>query len=207
MSAPVRAVVVAFDDVLAHTHAARTEAIVQAAARHQVQLDPARVAPLVTGFATAEVLVVLLDDDPAVQRDPTLVALLTLAGARAATQAMSHGGGARVHLDAMAVARCTQYAGNGARIMVRSDSTRRDVDAVLQLAALDTLPLVTCCADDRLDGVPGERVALRAWRTMDRRLTALGIAPAQRLAIEATPSLAAIASAYVGATEVWRSSP
>lgn len=204
MSAAVRAVIMAFDDVLAHTGDVRADAIVQAAAQHHIVLDPALVARAVTGHALPEIVHTLLANEPTALRDPTVVELIALAAARATTQIMAQGGGSSVHIDAAARDACAQYVAQGARVMLRVDSTRRDLNVLLQLAALDELPLVAICADDRLDGAAGERIADRAWLTIDRRLTALGIVRTERHAIESTTAEAIIANTYCGATDVWR---
>lgn len=208
MKSAVRAVIVAFDDVLAHTRTVRADAIMRAAASHGLALDAVGVTRATTGLALPELVHALVANEPRARTDPTLVELVVLAAARLTTQAMSYGGAHRVHdvhIDTDVRARCTAYVAHGTRVLLRTDSTRRDVDTLLQLAGLDALPVVAICADDRLDGAASESVALRAWRTIDRRLTALGISRSARLAVEATPELAEIASAFVGSTDAWSS--
>lgn len=202
MTTAVRAVIMAFDDVLVHTRDVRADAIVQAAAAHHIVLERERVAREVTGQSLAEIVRTLLAGEPTALHDPTLVELITLVAARTTARMLPHGGAGGVRIDATARARCADCAAQGTRVILRVDSTRRDVEALMHLTALDELPLVAICADDRLDGVGTERIALRAWRTIDRRLTALGIPPSARLAIEGTQSIAEIANAYADAWEV-----
>ncbi len=191
--------VVAFDGIIADTLPLRAQALADAIALECGSLGIIvdaralcpRLLPLLPGLTFSECIVVAVEQSPAllhetIRQDLTLHDIMALRAQRAWSAAVAHGvplrDGVRDHLQTL-VAR-------GVRMVVRSDSQRREVEPLLRLAGLEDSMLLLRCADDlpRRSGVPSLQASYEA---IDARLDRLRIPSARRNAVEVPGGAAA----------------
>jgi len=205
--APPRALIVAVDGALADTATARANAVLTAAlaAAGDRAMPPVR-AELVTGALRGRPMheAVELLWPAVVEHDPTRLTLVALEAERLLTESLRVGQGVRI--DRALQQRVLDALAGGTRVVLRSDSARSGVEALLAHSALAGQPFTLLCADDRTATQHSGPVAERTWQTIDRRLQGLDIPAAARLAIEATHEVAAIARAFAAHVEVWTAS-
>jgi beta-phosphoglucomutase-like phosphatase (HAD superfamily) len=209
----VSVVIVAFDGVLAHTLDVRTDAIIEAASDRRLWADPppapshiaardegaaavmdrAHVRELMPGRTLYEVLRLALPT-----ADETALDLLTMRAQQLVSARLVHG--IEVSSDVRAlVDRATAV---GTRVVLRSDSVRRDVEAVLALTGLDVAFTFLRCADDPAANGRGESAIGASYEAIARRLDARGIGVADRVAWESGAFAASIARPHVGDARV-----
>ncbi len=206
-------VIVAFDGVLAHTLDLRTDAIMAAVSDPRWQADmapaPAHVAgqdervatvmdraqlrALMPGRTLHEVLRLTL---PAA--DETALDLFTMRAQQLVSARFAQGlvvaSDVRALVDRATVA--------GTRVVLRSDSVRRDVEAVLALTALDVAFTFLRCADDPTGNGRGASAIVACYEAIARRLDARGGTVADRVAWESGAFPASVARSHVRDVQV-----
>ena len=199
-----RVTIVAFDGIVANTLPLRTTALADAIAFECVTLGLSVHAhdlfplllPLLPGRTFNETMAVAVAGLPALQHeqirdDLTLHDLIALRAQRAWSAMVAHG----VPLHDGVLSRLQAHVGRGLRIVLRSDSQRREVEPLLRLAGLEDSMLFLRCADDlpRLAGVS----ALRAsYDAIDARLDRHRLPHAQRIAVEVSAEIATFALGF-----------
>lgn len=178
----IRAVVVAFDGPFAATLEARCIALSDALATHDVRTarspDPSDLAG-VTFAECARGLGV---------EDETVVDLVSLTAERA-FEAQGAGGWP---VDPALLLVLRDHGAAGRRLVLRADSSRRLVERALSLAGVAELFSLVRCSDD-LPRAAAASSLESSWTAIDRRLTAFGVTPQQRLALEPAPARAVAA--------------
>lgn len=133
------AVVIAFDGVLAESLDLRAGAIVEALVEVGATADFATVRQALPGRSLAEVVALVMRTP-----DTTLADIATMRAQRSLTAQFAHGVGFRADaaewLDAQRA--------SGARLVLRADSARRDVERALQFADFASMFTFVRCADD-----------------------------------------------------------
>jgi hypothetical protein len=206
-----RALVVAFDGGLFDTLPLRSRALCTAWRDHAGGGDVAadeRLHRALAGRTFDEALDWLAAEWPehewhhALAADPSLHTLVGLAASRAYSAQLAQGAPLRGEV-LQAVQR---QAAAGARIVVRADSPRRDVEPILALASLEPVISLLRCSDDQQGaraasgGVPIEfsrRTMLGSWRVVHERLEKLAIPVTARSAIETNDETAELARTFV----------
>jgi beta-phosphoglucomutase-like phosphatase (HAD superfamily) len=136
------------------------------------------------------------------EQDPTLVHLVALRAQRGYRALVKQG----VPFHADVIAQVRDGAARGIRIVVRADSERCDVEAILALSGFDTTLGFMRCSDDQPRTVGGS--AEQSWRVIAQRLRQLGVgaedAPvlADVTAVEASMETADVAQAFVATVQV-----
>ncbi len=195
MTDPPRALIVAFDGLIADTHVARTLAIGDALAAEGTPSDSEYVASLVLGRSLDETVEAVLHADAAARGaavDHTTRDLTVLRARRAYSAMTAHG----LPLRPDAVAWITAHAARGARVVLRADSARVDVELLLRLSGLADVVAFTRCADD-LPHTRGESSVRSAWRAIAARCAALRLDLSACRALEPSAEGTAAAHAYV----------
>ncbi len=199
-----RVTIVAFDGIVANTLPLRTTALADAIAFECVTLGLSVHAhdlfplllPLLPGRTFNETMAVAVAGLPALQHeqirdDLTLHDLITMRAQRAWSAMVAHG----VPLHDGVLSRLQAHVGRGLRIVLRSDSQRREVEPLLRLAGLEDSMLFLRCADDlpRLAGVSSWRASYEA---IDARLDRHQLPHAQRIAVEVNAEKATFALGF-----------
>jgi beta-phosphoglucomutase-like phosphatase (HAD superfamily) len=191
--------IVAFDGIIADTLPLRALALAEAIALECAALDvivhaPAlcrSLMPLLPGRTFNECLVVAVEQIPALQHerfrhDLTAHDIVAIRAQRDWAMAAAHG----VPLRDGVLDHMHKLVARGVRIVVRSDSQRREVEPLLRLAGLDDSILFLRCADDlprrtRVTSVQASYEAIEA------RLERMRIPWVQRDAVEVPGGTAA----------------
>ena len=200
MNAQPAAIVVAFDGLVAETHAARTLAIIDALGAEGTPVDPAEIAPMVLGRSLDETVDAVLQADARTRGaflDHTVRDLTVLRARRAYSAIVAHGLPFRVG----AAAWIDEQVARGVRVVLRADSIRADVEPLLHLSGLGDVVTFTRCADD-LPRTRGAGSTADAWRAISSRLLALRIDPASCGALEASAIGAEAARGHVDDVQV-----
>ena len=199
-----RVTIVAFDGIVANTLPLRTTALADAIAFECVTLGLSVHAhdlfplllPLLPGRTFNETMAVAVAVLPALQHeqirdDLTLHDLIAMRAQRAWSAMVAHG----VPLHDGVLSRLQAHVGRGLRIVLRSDSQRREVEPLLRLAGLEDSMLFLRCADDlpRLAGVSSWRASYEA---IDARLDRHRLPHAQRIAVEVNAEKATFALGF-----------
>lgn len=201
-----RVTIVAFDGIVANTLPLRATALADAIALECVTLGLSVHAhdlfplllPLLPGRTFNETMAVAVKVAglPALQHeqirdDLTLHDLIALRAQRAWSAMVAHG----VPLHDGVLSRLQAQVGRGLRIVLRSDSQRREVEPLLRLAGLEDSMLFLRCADDlpRLAGVSSLRASYEA---IDARLDRHRLPHSQRIAVEVTAEKATFALGF-----------
>ena len=192
---PPRALVVAFDGLIADTHAARTLAVVDALAAEGTPTDAVYVASLVLGRSLDETVEAVLHAKAATSGtsiDHTTRDLTVLRARRNYSAIAAHG----LPLLPGANAWIAALAARDTRVVLRADSARVDVELLLRLSGLGDTVAFTRCADD-LPYTRGESSVRSAWQAISARCTALGLDLRACRALEASAEGVAAAQAHV----------
>ncbi|WP_461413171.1 HAD family hydrolase [Gemmatimonas sp.] len=172
----MRAVIVAFDGVLADTLPLRAHALVDAANAEGQQLASERVLQALHGRTLLEAALALFPHHAA--HDPTLPELVALRAQRSYRQLVQFG--VPVHPE---VQHLVQHAAaRGVRVVLRADSERREVEPLLAMAGVEHAITMMRCSDDAPRGA--DPSLARSWRAIDARLRALQLQPPVRTAWE-----------------------
>ena len=203
-----RVTIVAFDGIVANTLPLRTTALADAIALECVTLGLSVHArdlfslllPLLPGRTFNETMAVAVAGLPALQHeqirdDLTLHDLIAMRAQRAWSAVVAHG----VPLHDGVLSRLQAHVGRGLRIVLRSDSQRREVEPLLRLAGLEDSMLFLRCADDlpRLAGVSSLRASYEA---IDARLDRHRLPHAQRIAVEVNAEKATFALGFAASS-------
>ena len=197
--------IVAFDGIIADTLPPRALALADAAvvecaalgvSLHAHDLVEA-VASLLPGRTFIEAVTVAVRQlpflqHPRIQHDLTAHDLIAMRAQRAWAQAVAHG----VALCDGVIDRVHHEVAHGRRMVVRSDSQRREVEPLLRLAGLEDIMMFVRCSDD----VPHSPVGptLRAsYEAISARLERQGVRRVQRDAVEADNENATFALEFV----------
>jgi hypothetical protein len=192
----VRVLIVAFDGVLAHTLDTRTDAIMEAISDRRVwdaampaAVDRAQVRTLMPGRTLHEVLRLI-----APTADDVTLDLCTMRAQQLVSARLAHG----MAISADVCASVDRERVAGTRVVLRSDSARRDVESVLALTTLDAAFTLLRCADDPPGDRRGEPAIVASYATLARRLDARGMVVADRVAWESGAFAASAAGPHVG---------
>lgn len=199
-----RVVIVAFDGIIADTLPPRAQALADAIAAECTGLDitvhagdlPALLLPLLPGRTLSECVAAAVNALPVLQHarlrdDLTLHDLIALRAQNAWATAVAHG----IPLREGVAARMAGMVSQGVRIVMRSDSQRREVEPLLRLANLEDSTLFLRCADDlpRRVGVTSLQASFEA---IDARLDRQRLSREQRDAVEVSDGTAAFALGF-----------
>ena len=191
--------VVAFDGIIADTVPRRAQILAEAIAQECAALDVTvhtqallpPLLPLVPGRTFTECMVVAVDQIPALQHerlrhDVTAHDIMSMRAQRDWAKAAAHG----VPLRDGVLDHLRTLTARGIRLVVRSDSQRREVEPLLGLAGLDDSMLLLRCADDlpRRTSVTSVQASYEA---IEARLERLRIPWVQRDAVEVPGGAAA----------------
>ncbi|MDQ6612264.1 MAG: hypothetical protein M3Y64_07510 [Gemmatimonadota bacterium] len=140
--------VIAFDGILFDTLAARSRAVCDALADNIRSLDIERVRAIVAGQTISETVRLLAAESSCAgtsytEFEETAVDIACLRAERAYASAVAHG----VLFNPQARSLLLRAAAV-TRIVVRADSGRREVEMMLQLAELSSVPAFVRCSDD-----------------------------------------------------------
>ena len=131
--------IVACDGLVFDTLALRANAIIDACRTHDINLEASVVAATIAGQSFAESTRALVKSD-----DIALIDLIAMRAQRAFRERVAHG----VDMPAGAHAWLRLRARAGVRMVLRSDSERADVEAMLRVSEVDMLFTFVRCADD-----------------------------------------------------------
>jgi len=190
-----RVTVVAFDGIIADTLPPRARALAEAIAHEWaplgIEVPTADLLPLVPGRTFLECVTVAVHQLPALQHaqvrnDMTGQELVAMRAQRDWANAASHG----VPLRDGVIHHVRTLVARGVRLVVRSDSQRREVEPLLRLAGLEDSMLFLRCADD-LPRTAGGSSLQASYAAIDARLDRLRIPWTQRHAVEVPGGAAA----------------
>ncbi|QJR36179.1 HAD family hydrolase [Gemmatimonas groenlandica] len=203
-----RVTIVAFDGIIADTLPLRARALADAmvlecaATGVAIDADALRTTllPLVPGRTFSESMASALASVPAlqhdrIQHDVTLHDIIALRAQHAWAATVAHG----VPLHDGVLARLQALVARGVRVVLRSDSQRREVEPLLRLAGLEDSMLFLRCADDvpRLTGAPSLQASYEAIAV---RLERLRVPRGLCDAVEASGGTAALALGFSAAS-------
>lgn len=191
----MRALVVAFDGVLADTLPLRAHALADACAAEFNPRSVEQALTLLPGRTLLEASLALFPDHAA--SDPTLPELVALRAQRAYRHLVQHG----VSLRADVITRLREASSLGTRVIVRADSERRDVEPLLAMVGLDHAINVLRCSDDAPRG-PGASL-VRSWQAIGDRLHGMQISMTARTTIETNLETLAVARPFVSSGTVY----
>ncbi len=203
-----RVTIVAFDGIVADTIPRRATALATALADAitaegaSLQIDVRMhdiLPPLrawLPGRTFSEAVAVAMEQLPALQHDGiredvTVRDLIALRAQRAWSEMASHGIPLRDGVQSW----LQSALGRGLRMVLRSDSHRREVEPVLRLAGLEDSMLFLRCADD-LPRVPRVSTLQASYEAIDVRLDRQRLPRTQRDVVEADDGAAAIALGF-----------
>ncbi len=192
----MNALIIAFDGLLAETLGVRTDAVLEALRGEHIEPERALVAAALPGRTLHEEI-----RRVSASTDETLLDLLTLRAQALLSARIAQG--IAIAPNAQAFLARTRAAGT--RLVLRSDSARRDVERVLALGDLESTFAFVRCADD-LSAVSGGSSLERSYIAITRRLDALG-GGGDRAALECSAPAAETARRYVGSVRVCASLP
>jgi beta-phosphoglucomutase-like phosphatase (HAD superfamily) len=188
-------IIVAFDGIIADTLPLRAMALAEAIAHEWaplgIEAPTSDLRPLLAGRTFLECVTVAVHQLPALQHaqlrnDMTGQELVAMRAQREWANAASHG----VPLRDGVIHDVHTLVARGVRLVVRSDSQRREVEPLLRLAGLEDSMLFLRCADD-LPRVAGDSSLQASYAAIDARLDRLRIPSAQRIAVEVPGGAAA----------------
>ena len=200
-----RVTIVAFDGIMADSlrprAAALADAMIVEYALHGLDLQRhdllEQLSALLPGRTFGEAVVAveqLVALQPnGLRYDVTAHDLITLRAQRSWAEAVAHG----VPLCDGVIEHVQREAARGQRMVVRSDSQRREVEPLLRLAGLEDIMMFVRCSDDVPHAIGGP--TLRAsYEAIDGRLERQRIRRAERDAVEVNSGTAAFALGFVG---------
>lgn len=186
----MQTLIVAFDGLVAETLQLRAAALDRALTREGVDVSLPAALLAVPGRTLHEAIAVLVGDN-----DQTLVDMVALRAQQDVSTRMGQG----VSLAMNARAFIDAQRPIGARLVLRADSLRRDVERVLQLTDLEWAFTFVRCSDD-LPRARGVSSVEGAYVAINQRLDALG--GGDRRAVEYTAHAADIARRVMGHASV-----
>ena len=193
--ADIRALIVAFDDVLMPTHALRAAALRDACAAEGVTLEWSWI---IDATRDQQLRAIVTTGLPGTADDPTRNTLIGLRADVLFRQAAV----ASAALNPDVIAHMEAMASRGGRVIVRADAPREVVSRILGDTPLMDLLAFLVCTDDA--GVPHVSAA---WQRIDDRLLRVGIAASARAALEARPDARQMATPFVAQLLPWNPLP
>lgn len=187
--------IVAFDGIIADSLPPRAKALAEAISHEWaplgIEVPSSDLLPLLPGRTFEECVAVAIQQLPALQREPvrqdfTWHELVAMRAQREWANAAAHG----VPLLDGVLGRLETLVARGVRLVLRSDSHRREVEPLLRLAGLEDIMLFVRCADD-LPRTAGVSSLQASYEAIDARLERLRIPCAQRDAVEVPGGAAA----------------
>ena len=195
MTEHLRAVVVAFDGLVADTLNVRAQAIADALTSEGIATSVEDIVEHVVGHSLEETVEYVLNQHAAYHRlsfDHTTRDLAVLRARRSYTAVIALG----LPLQPHALTWFTRHTKNGVRIILRADSARNNVEGLLQLSGIEDSICFARCADD-LPRVRGLSTTVNSWNVIMQRLNVMQIMPTACRAIEISPSAAKIAQTVI----------
>lgn len=202
----IRVAVLAFDGIVADTLPLRAQALAMAfestindeGVAPSVVVPATELLPLLPGRTFSESIAVAMQQLPALRDAPVhtdfpLHDLIEVRAQRAWSAASAHG----VPLRRDIVAQIQREAARGVRIVLRSDSQRREVEPLLRLAGLED-HIAFLRASDDMPRTPGVTSLQASYQAIDARLARLRIDRAHRIAIEVDSRSAGIGKGFAG---------
>lgn len=195
------AIIVAFDGIVANTLEYRAQALADAirveCGEATTWPDAHELLPLIAGRSFGEALERAMTSSPRLQSSPhasdlTLHEIIAMRAQRN-WAAMAQQG---VPLRAGVAEQLQREQSRGCRIVVRSDSLRREVEPLLRLAGLEDSVHLLRCADD-VPRLGGSGTLRASYAAIDARLNRLGIPSARRTAVEMDGGSAARSLGFV----------
>ncbi len=199
-----RVTIVAFDGILADTLPPRARALADAIAQEcaalPVPIDVHAILPqlivLLPGRTFSESIAVAVEQLPALQHerirhDVTMHDLIAMRAQQAWSAGVAHG---VPFLDGV-LGRLQAAVARGTRMVVRSDSQRREVEPLLRLAGLEDSMLFLRCSDD-LPRLAGGTSLQASYEAIDARLDRQRVPRAQRDAVEVNEGTVAFALGF-----------
>lgn len=198
----MKALIIAFDGVLARSIAVRADAIIaavqaEAPSREGLQTDRNALLEILPGRSIDEAVELGVPSP----EDPVLTQLVAMRAQRIYSRRLAQG----IDFDADILALITTRSADGWRIVLRSDSLRRDIEPQLSLAGIDHLLAFCRCSDDQAPHTSASATSHssleKSWLAIDTRLTSMHIASGNRESMESSSQTAAVAAAYSSPSE------
>lgn len=195
MTELLRAVVVAFDGLVADTLGARAQAIADALTSEGTPTTIEAISAQVAGYSLEETIEHVLQQHAlhhGQSLNYTTRDLAVLRARRSYSAIISLG----LPLQPNAIAWIVGRAASGVKVILRADSAREDVERLLQLSELGDTIAFARCSDD-LPRVRGLTTTETAWNVIMQRLGVMQITPSVCRAIELSQSAAKIAQTRI----------
>ncbi len=192
---PATIAIVAFDGLIADTLPLRARAVAEAISAEYPLTTVEDVICTVGGRSISEAVDAALVGCHEATGDDTMRDLIVLRAQRACSTAISQG----VPLCRNTREWVRQQSAAGQRLVFRADSSRRDVDQLLQLSGLEQSAMFVRCSDD-LPRCVGDSSVERSYAAIDARLHAHFLSREGRLALERSSLAARAASRHIGDT-------
>lgn len=186
------AIVLAFDGVIANTLTLRADALCTSARANGYVLNEAQVADALPSRTFYECCVQLVPTADETTRD-----LIALRAQQHYADRVAQG--VDLTPTAQHTIRAAQHT--GARMVLRADTHRRDVESVLRQWELDLAFTLVRCADD-LPRVAGATSVVSSYHAITTRLDALRVS-GERRAWENSPNAVLVAQAVLGIAELF----
>ncbi len=191
MRETLRAIIIAFDGLVADTLGARAQAIADALTSEGTPISAEAIAERVAGRSLEETIEHVLRHHAAQSGesiDHTTRDLAVLRARRSYSAIIALG----LPLHAPATAWILNHAANGVKVILRADSARADVETMLRLSGFSDNIAFARCADD-LPRLRGLSMTESGWSAIIHRLGAMQITPSACRAVEVAQSAAKIA--------------
>jgi beta-phosphoglucomutase-like phosphatase (HAD superfamily) len=171
MIQPRRAIVVAFDGLVADTLEHRASAVAEGIAAVGFRVMPATARSVIAGRTIAEAVRLTCEAD-ALNLDETSLDIAALRATRVLSTTMR-----QPVLLAPGAMQWMARASTRARVIVRADSDRVHVEAVLSASGIADAVSLFVCADDVAAAGSDTPMFVRAWDIIAERCRALGVLP------------------------------
>lgn len=180
----IRATVIAFDGLVADTLPRRAQALAGAITAHGVAVTASELMPLMPGRAFAESVAEAMQQLAALRQSPlvhdvTLHDVIVMQAQQQWSATAAHG----VPLCEGIVPKLLRQVAGGMRVVLRSDSQRREVEPLLRLAQLEDSIAFARCSDDA-PRVPGASTLVSSYHAISDRLHRQRIASHEWTAVE-----------------------
>ncbi len=195
MTETLRAVVLAFDGLVADTLGARAQAIADALTSEGTPTTAEVIAQHVAGHSLEETIEHVLQQRAShrgLSFDYTTRDLAVLRARRSFSAIISLG----LPLQPNAISWIADRAASGVKVILRADSARADVERLLQLSELGNTFAFSRCSDD-LPRIRGLTTTQTGWNVILQRLGVMQLTSGNCRAIEVSQSAAKIAQTLI----------
>lgn len=180
----IRATVIAFDGLVVDTLPQRAQALASAITAQGVAVTTSELMPLMPGRSFAESVAEAMQQLPALRQSPlvldvTLHDIMAMQAQQQWSDSAAHG----VPLCKGIVPTLLRQVAGGMRVVLRSDSQRREVEPLLRLSELEDSIAFVRCSDDA-PRVPGASTLVSSYHAISDRLHRQRIAPHEWTAVE-----------------------